>query len=247
VTEDLNACVVWKDVSKRFANRTALDRVTLALPEGRVSAIVGESGSGKSTLLHLTNGLVTPDSGKVIVLGESPAAAGILRLRRRTGFAVQGVGLFPNLTVFENVTLLARLEGWGGTRIAERFSELLALMELPGDMAPRYPHALSGGEAQRVGLCRAMMLDPPLLLLDEPFSAVDPITRSGIHERFEALRESTDASVLLVTHDMREAVRLGDWLVVMRQGRVLQSGPLEEVLSAPQGTYVARLVEEQLC
>jgi osmoprotectant transport system ATP-binding protein len=233
-------------VSKRFGTTPALHAVTLALPEGRVSAIVGESGSGKSTLLHLANGLVRPDSGEVTVLGESLRSAELVGLRRRTGFAVQGVGLFPNLTVHDNVTLLARLEGWSESRIAERFAELLVLMELSADIARRYPHALSGGQAQRVGLCRAMMLDPPLLLLDEPFSALDPITRMGIHERFEAVRRSSEASVVLVTHDMREAVRLADWLVVMRQGRVLQSGPRQEVISSPADPYVARLLEEQL-
>ena len=168
------------------------------------------------------------------------------RFRRRIGYAVQGGGLFPHLTSRQNITLLARLEGWRQEDIAVRYAELLDEMDLPTDVSSRYPHQLSGGQQQRVGLCRALMLKPGLLLLDEPFSAVDPIIRAGIYERFEYVQRHESVSTVLVTHDMREAVRLGDRLVILKDGRVLRSGPTNEVVQEPGDPYVEQLVHQQL-
>ena len=233
-------------VTKRYGGQTVLANVTLDLRLSRTTAIVGESGSGKSTLLQLINGLVRPDEGSVTVLGERVVEATLLSLRRRIGYAVQGSALFPHLTVHDNVTLLARLLDWPVARRQARLDRLMELMELEPALAGRYPHELSGGQQQRVSLCRAMMLEPPLLLLDEPFSAVDPITRVGIHDHFKRLAESEPVTVVLVTHDLREAVDLASELVILRAGALAQIGPVPEVLAAPADEWIDRLFASQL-
>ncbi len=240
------AAVRLADVSKRYGTTTVLDGVSLEVESQRTVAIVGESGSGKSTLLQLLNGLVRADSGTVEVLGEDLAATDMLGLRRRIGYAVQGSALFPHLDLRTNVCLLAQLVGWSAERIEERLQRLMALMELDPELAQRYPHELSGGQQQRAGLCRAMMLEPPLLLLDEPFSAVDPITRVGIHEHFQRLAASEPVTVILVTHDLREAVALSSALVILRAGRIVQQGSCDEVVAAPADAWIERLLETQL-
>ncbi|MCC5885771.1 MAG: ATP-binding cassette domain-containing protein [Gammaproteobacteria bacterium] len=240
------ASVRLTEVSKRYGTTTVLDAVSVEVQAERTVAIVGESGSGKSTLLQLINGLVQADSGSVEVLGEDLSSADMLGLRRRIGYAVQGSALFPHLDLRANVCLLARLVGWSAERMAERFDHLLALMELDPGLAGRYPHELSGGQQQRASLCRAMMLEPPLLLLDEPFSAVDPITRVGIHEHFQRLAASEPVTVILVTHDVREAVALASALVILRAGKVVQQGACADVLAAPADAWTERLLETQL-
>lgn len=244
------AAVRLSRVSKRYGASTVLDDVSLEIEAERTVAIVGESGSGKSTLLQLLNGLVRAASGTVEVLGEvlgdDLAAAELLGLRRRIGYAVQGSALFPHLDLRSNVCLLAQLVGWPAARIAERYERLLALMELELDLSGRYPHELSGGQKQRAGLCRAMMLEPPLLLLDEPFSAVDPITRVGIHEHFKRLAASEPVTVILVTHDLREALALSSSLVILRAGRIVQQGPCGDVVANPADAWTERLLETQL-
>jgi len=240
------AAVRFEGVTKRYGGQTVLERVSLDLSLSRTTAVVGESGSGKSTLLQLINGLVRPDEGSVSVLGEPVVEETLLSLRRRIGYAVQGSALFPHLTVHDNVTLLARLLEWPAGRRQARFDRLMELMELELALAGRYPHELSGGQQQRVSLCRAMMLEPPLLLLDEPFSAVDPITRVGIHDHFKRLAESEPVTVVLVTHDLREAVELASELVILRAGAVAQRGPVPAVLAAPADDWIARLFTSQL-
>lgn len=240
------AAVRFAGVSKRYGTAEVLADIDLTLTAERTTAIVGESGSGKSTLLQLINGLVRADTGIVEVLGTAIDSADLIELRRRIGYAVQGSALFPHLDLHTNVTLLARLVGWSEERIRERFEHLLELMELDAELAGRYPHELSGGQQQRGSLCRAMMLEPPLLLLDEPFSAVDPITRVGIHAHFQRLAEAEPVTVVLVTHDLREAVTLASELVVLRNGRVAQSGPCDAVVAAPADAWIARLFRSQL-
>ena len=244
------ASVEFHGVSKSFGAKAVLRDLSLALPGGETTAIVGASGSGKTTLLQLVNGMQAADSGEVRVFGSMvppPADTGALAaLRRRIGYAVQGAGLFPHLTVADNVLLLPRLEGWDAPRCAERLDTLLDAMELPAEVARRYPHELSGGQQQRVGLARALVLQPRLLMLDEPFSAIDPITRGELYETFERVRSSSAVSTLLVTHDMREAVRLAQWLAVLKDGQVLQFASSSEVVASPADDYVARLVKDQL-
>ncbi len=242
-----DACVEFVGVSKSFvADHRVLDRVDLTLPAGVTTAVVGASGSGKTTLLQLVNAVLMPDSGEVRVFGEAIPSNDLVNFRRGIGYAVQGAGLFPHLTNRQNVELLARLSGWPAAQRDARYRDLLQQMELPLDVSERYPHSLSGGQQQRLGLCRALMLAPRLLLLDEPFSAVDPITRVGIYRTFQQVQAQEGVSTLLVTHDMREAVRLAGYLVILREGRVLQSGPTGEVLHAPADEYVRSLVTEQL-
>jgi osmoprotectant transport system ATP-binding protein len=245
--EPLPSCVEFRGVTKSFiAGEPVLSDVDLALPAGITTAVVGASGSGKTTLLQLVNAVLTPERGEVRVFGEAIPRHDLVSFRRGIGYAVQGAGLFPHLTNRQNVELLARLSGWSRERRDARYRTLLHEMELPQEVSARFPHALSGGQQQRVGLCRALMLEPRLLLLDEPFSAVDPITRAGLYRTFQQVQTQEGVSTLLVTHDMREAVRLAGYLVILQEGRVLQAGATDDVLAAPADEYVSSLVMEQL-
>jgi len=242
----MSAGVRFSRVGKRFGEHWVFRDLSLSLPGGGTTAIVGESGCGKTTLLQLVNGVLRPTEGRVEVFGEDVPQDGIENFRRRIGYAVQGAGLFPHMTVRQNVTLLARLEGWESVAIEARFDELLEEMGLEAGLAGQYPLQLSGGQQQRVGLCRALMLRPRMLLLDEPFSAVDPITRESLYEQFLHAREHENVDTLLVTHDMSEAVRLAGHLVILGPGGVRQSGATGVVLASPADDYVARLLATRL-
>ena len=233
--------VAFRGVGKRFAE-WVLRGVDLALPAGRTSALVGPSGCGKTTALQLVNGVHRPDEGEVAVLGAPVPKANVEAFRRRIGYAVQGAGLFPHLTVVENASLPARLEGWSAATMAERRRELFELAGLGVELDERYPHQISGGQQQRVSLCRALMLRPRMLLLDEPFSAIDPITRMDLYRQFEQLRDHERVTTVLVTHDMREALRLADHLVVMGAGGVVQAGAPDDVRAAPATAFVRALL-----
>ena len=233
--------VEFERIVKSYNDKPVIRGLSLALPVNKTTAIVGESGSGKSTLLQLINGLIRPDSGSVRIHGKPLDYDRLPGIRRAMGYAVQGAGLFPHLTVRENITLVARLEGWPAGRIAERYSDLLGFFGLEDELSARYPHSLSGGQAQRVGLCRAMMLDPPLLLLDEPFSALDTISRESIYEEMLQLKGTGDRSVLLVTHDLNEAARLAEHLVILKEGRIIQQGSFQDIRTSPADDYVRRL------
>ncbi len=237
-----DSAVVFHGVGKRFDD-WVFRGVDLALPAERTSAVVGESGCGKTTLLQLVNAVLRPDEGGVEVLGNAVPDTGLEAFRRRIGYAVQGAGLFPHLTLVENVSLLARLERWDDDDVTARVGELFDLVGLTRDLDDRYPHELSGGQQHRAGLCRAMMLKPDMLLLDEPFSAIDPITRVDIYGEFETLQGHEQVTTILVTHDIREARRLADYLVVMGDGGVVQAGDLEAVVSSPANDQVKRLLE----
>ena len=242
----MSYCVEFDNVSKAFVpGALVLDEVSLNLPEGVTTAVVGESGSGKTTLLQLVNAVLRPDQGEVRVFG-APIPDDLVSHRRSIGYSVQGAGLFPHMTNAANVQLLARLEGWSDEQMSSRFAELAQQMELDSSIGERYPQELSGGQQQRIGLCRALMLRPKMLLLDEPFSAVDPITRVGIYERFQEVQQLEGVSTLLVTHDMREAVKLASHLVIVRGGRIEQAGPIAEVCEQPDTEYVANLLAQQL-
>lgn len=217
------AVLSLESVGKRYGAARALEDVSISFAEGHITAVIGRSGCGKSTLLKLCNGLVAPDTGSVRVFGQAMNYGDLPALRRRLGYAVQGTGLFPHLNVRENITLLASLQRWQEARMEQRLQELLQLTHLQADQLIRYPHELSGGQQQRVGLCRAMMLQPEVLLLDEPFAAIDPITRLDIHEQLLALHRAEPVTTVLVTHDMQEAMRLADYLVIMDQGHIKHS------------------------
>ena len=218
-----------------FGAVTALDTVSLTVPSGGFTAIVGRSGCGKSTLLKLCNGLEQPDSGTVRLGGQVLDYQRLETTRRNIGYAVQGTGLFPHLDVAANIALLARLSHWSKTDIEERVTALVQLMQLPAEVVSRYPHALSGGQQQRVGLCRAMMLRPPALLLDEPFAAIDPLTRRDIHQHMLQLHAQEPCTTLLVTHDMQEAMLLADTIVVMDAGAIVQQLSTQELRQKASG------------
>jgi len=228
-------------VSLRRGTVDALRDVTLSLPRGRISAILGESGSGKSTLIQLIIGLLRPDSGTVETLGQAIDYERPRELRKRIGYAIQEVALFPHMNIRANIGLPTRLAGWNEADADARMHELLDLMHLPLEVLDRYPHQLSGGQQQRAGLCRAMMLRPEMLLLDEPFSGLDSVTRHNIHESLLELQRHEPISSVLVTHDAQEAINLGDHMIVMRNGQVLQHGSVTDVTSRPANDYVSRL------
>lgn len=206
------------NLGKDYDSVPALADVSVAFDQGAVTAIIGRSGSGKSTLLKMINGLSRPDRGQVEVFGRAVDYQALPSLRRQIGYLVQGSGLFPHMSVRENICLLAELEEWSETEQQSRFLQLLDMVQLEATMADRYPHELSGGQQQRVALCRAMMLNPPLLLLDEPFAALDPLTRLDVHEQLLQLQALEPRTVILVSHDMREALKLADTILVMEQG-----------------------------
>ncbi|HEX6260006.1 MAG TPA: ATP-binding cassette domain-containing protein [Woeseiaceae bacterium] len=231
----------FEAVSLRRGDVLALGDVTLALPLGQTTAVLGASGSGKSTLVQLIIGLLRPDSGTVKTLGEPIDFADPRPLRKRIGYAIQDVSLFPHLDVRSNILLPATLSGWSEAEQTARLDELLQLMHLPANVLDRYPHELSGGQQQRAGLCRAMMLRPELLLLDEPFSGLDTMTRKSIHEQFLDMQQQAPVSTVLVTHDPQEAINLSHGLVVLKAGRVQQYGPVAEVIADPVNDYVRHL------
>ena len=231
----------FHDVSLRRGDVVALEHVSLKLKLGQTTAILGESGSGKSTLVQLIIGLLRPDSGTVKTLGSDIDYDKPRPLRKRIGYAIQDVALFPHLRIRDNIVLPGRLSGWSEPASTSRLKELLDLMQLPEDVLDRYPHELSGGQQQRAGLCRAMMLHPELLLLDEPFSGLDTLTRRGIHAQFLSLQEREAVSCVLVTHDPQEAINLAQDIVVMRNGRLQQHGTVDEVMNRPANSYVGHL------
>ena len=233
-----------REVHKRYpGGPVALDGISLSVEEGRALVLLGTSGSGKTTALKTVNRLVEPDRGEVHVLGRELRQWDPIELRRRTGYVIQEAGLLPHFTVERNVSLVPELLGWPETRRRARSHELLSLVGLdPGRFASVSPARLSGGERQRVSIARALAADPPLLLMDEPFGALDPLTRRRLQEEFRALQTRLRKTVLLVTHDVAEAFRLGDEVAVMDGGRVLQHGTPADLRRAPAPGFVAEFI-----
>jgi osmoprotectant transport system ATP-binding protein len=236
-----------QDVSKRFGSTQALHPLSLRLATGRTSVLLGPSGCGKSTLVRLLNGLLHPDSGRVLFDGQPlPSEEGaLLAVRRRVGYALQGGGLFPHLTGEENVTLMARHLRWDAARTRERLAALVELTRFPGDALARYPAQLSGGQRQRVALMRALMLDPDVLLLDEPLGALDPLVRHELQGDLRAIFARLRKTVVLVTHDLAEAGFLGDDILLMRDGRVVQQGSIADLEVRPADPFVTRFIQAQ--
>lgn len=232
-------------VSKRYegAPRPAVDGFSLTVEQGEVAVIIGPSGCGKSTTLRMINRLIEPDAGTVEVNGVDVRALPAEELRRGIGYAIQGVGLFPHWSVRQNIGTVPRLLGWNQARIDGRVTELLELVGLdPDKYRDAYPDELSGGEAQRVGVARALAADPPVLLMDEPFGAVDPLTRDHLQREFLGIQARLRKTVVFVTHDMDEAVRLGDRIAIMREGHLVQCDTPERVLAYPADEFVAGFV-----
>ncbi|WP_375761714.1 ATP-binding cassette domain-containing protein [Corallococcus exercitus] len=234
-------------VSKRFGAAQALHPLSLALPKGATTVLIGPSGCGKSTLLRLLNGLLRPDTGRVLFDGLPlpEEADALLAVRRRVGYALQGGGLFPHLTGARNVTLMARHLRWPEARIRERLSQLMDLTRFPAEALERLPGELSGGQRQRVALMRALMLDPDVLLLDEPLGALDPLVRHDLQTDLRGIFERLGKTVVLVTHDLAEAAFLGDGIVLMREGQVVQQGTLDDLEARPAEPFVSRFIQAQ--
>lgn len=232
------------NVEKRYARDVlALDRVSMTVKKAETVALIGPSGSGKTTTLKLINRLVGFDGGDVLVNGRSVREWDPIVLRRQIGYVIQDVGLLPHLTIAENVGMVPRLLGWRRARIVERVTEMLTLVGLePETYARRHPSALSGGQQQRVGVARALAADPDILLMDEPFSALDPITRDTLQQEFRDLQSRLRKTVILVTHDLLEGLRLSDRVVIMRQGRIERVGTPTEILDEPGSDFLERFL-----
>ena len=240
--------IALRHVKKRYrTGPEALRGVSFEVEAGRVLVLLGTSGSGKTTALKTINGLVTPDQGSVFALGEDVGVADKIALRRRIGYVIQEVGLLPHLSVADNVGLVPELLGWPKEGRRARAREMLALVRLdPDRFEPLRPKDLSGGERQRVGIARALCADPPLLLMDEPFGALDPLTRRRVQEDFRELQGRLGKTVVLVTHDVPEALRLADEVAVMDAGLIVQRGHPKEIRDAPHPGFVREFVEAAL-
>jgi osmoprotectant transport system ATP-binding protein len=218
---------------------TAVHDLNLIVREGETHCLIGTSGCGKTTALRMVNRLETPSAGRVLVGGHNVEDLCVYRLRRRIGFVIQTGGLFPHMTVAKNVGILCELDGWTAKKTRDRVTELLKLVNLPSEeFATRYPGELSGGQRQRVGVARALALDPEYVLMDEPFGALDPITRAQIHEEFRPILAQVHKPVLLVTHDITEAFKLSDRVSIMDQGGIIQTGTEQELKTNPATDFV---------
>ncbi|HAF09242.1 MAG TPA: glycine/betaine ABC transporter [Chloroflexi bacterium] len=237
------ATVEFRDVTKRYVDQIAVDGLSLTVPAGKICILVGPSGSGKTTSLKMVNRLIEPTSGAILIDGHDVLKEEPTQLRRRIGYVIQQVGLFPHQTIDENVATVPRLLGWTKQRIDARVTELFSLVGLdPGRYARRYPAQLSGGERQRAGVARALAAEPPVMLMDEPFGAVDPIVRERLQSELLRIQRDQGTTVLFVTHDIDEAIRLGDRVAVMRGGKLVQYAPPGELLAHPADDFVAQFV-----
>jgi osmoprotectant transport system ATP-binding protein len=235
--------ITLEHLAKRYGDTIVVDDVSMLVEPRTITTIVGTSGSGKSTLLRMINRLVEPTSGRVLIDGHDTRAEPAHLLRRRIGYAIQGLGLFPHRTVAENIATVPRLLGWDEARVRARVDELLGVFQLePSAYAAKYPHELSGGQQQRVGVARALAAEPLLLLMDEPFGALDPIIRAKAQDDLLDIQRRFGTTVILVTHDMDEAFRLGDRVAVMSQGRLLQYDRPAQLITHPADPFVSQLI-----
>jgi osmoprotectant transport system ATP-binding protein len=239
------ATIAFQAVTKRYpgASRPAVDGVTFEVREGAVCMLVGTSGSGKTTLLRMVNRLIEPTSGAILIDGRNVLDENPILLRRRIGYVIQQVGLFPHMSIAENIRVTAEIAGWSRARIGGRVDELLHLVGLPPEeYRHRFPRQLSGGEQQRVGLARALTTDPGVLLMDEPFGALDAITRARMQEELLRIQRGVRKTILFVSHDVEEAFKLGDHIAVLSEGKLVQLGTPVDLLARPANDFVRRLV-----
>ncbi len=233
------------EVTKSYGDSLAVDGISLHVARGELSVLIGPSGCGKTTTLKLINRMLEPTSGRIEIDGRDVRGERVEELRRGIGYVIQSIGLFPHMTVAENIAVVPRLLGWDRERIRRRADELLELVGLDGaQYCRKYPRELSGGEAQRIGVARALAADPPLLLMDEPFGAVDPLNRQVLQAEFLKVQRKLHKTVVFVTHDLDEAVRIADRIVLMDQGRVVQDDLPERLLSHPASEFARQFVGE---
>jgi osmoprotectant transport system ATP-binding protein len=238
-----SAAIELRGVRRAFGANVAVRDVDLAVWPRELLVILGESGSGKTTLLKMVNRLQPPDSGDVLIDGQATSAVVPHELRRRIGYVFQRVGLFPHMTVADNIGITPRLLGWDDERIAARVAELLVLVNLPAEMAGRLPAALSGGQRQRVGVARALAARPAIMLMDEPFGALDPVTRDTLGSEYRSLHERMALVTIMVTHDVLEALLLADRIAVMRDGRIVASGTPREMMNMRDDAGIRDLMD----
>jgi osmoprotectant transport system ATP-binding protein len=236
------AAITLADVSKRFGETLALDSISLTVRRGEFLAVIGESGSGKTTLLQLLNRLSEPSSGRVTIGSEDIQTVDPIALRRRIGYVFQEAGLFPHMTVGENIAITPRLLGWDEQRRLRRVDELLSLVRLDPNYRDRFPHQLSGGERQRVAVARALAASPDVVLMDEPFAALDPLTRDALGQDYRRLHDTLSLTTVLITHDILEALGLADRIVVLYGGRIVGEGAPAAIM-ADQKPYVRELLQ----
>jgi osmoprotectant transport system ATP-binding protein len=235
--------ITFEHVGKAFADRMAIADLSLTIGEGEFVVIIGRSGSGKSTTLKMINRLVEHDRGRILFAGEEIRSLEPEALRRRMGYAIQSIGLFPHWTVEMNVATVPELLGWPRSRVRDRVTELMELLKLePRTYRGRYPHQLSGGEQQRVGVARALAGDPAILLMDEPFGSLDPVTRDALQQEIGRIHKLSGKTIVFVTHDIDEALRLATRIVLLDRGRIVQVGTAREILANPANDFVASFV-----
>ena len=234
-----------ENLSKTFPGtaRPAVDRLTLTVPEGDVCVLIGPSGCGKTTTMRMINRMIEPDGGRITVGGRDVLAIDPIALRRSVGYVIQQVGLFPHWSIADNIATVPRLLGWQEARIHGRVDELLTLVGMdPGTDRDRFPRELSGGQRQRIGVARALAADPPVMLMDEPFGAIDPITRARLQGEFLKILHDLRKTIVFVTHDIDEAIRMGDRIAILRDGALIQYDTPEAILARPANAFVERFV-----
>jgi osmoprotectant transport system ATP-binding protein len=234
-----------REVSKRFGETQALAPLSLAFKRGGTTALLGPSGCGKSTLLRIIVGLLDTDTGAVLFGGAEVTPANLMETRRRMGYVIQDGGLFPHLTIFDNITLMARHLKWERPRIDKKLEELMAITHLPRESLTRFPTQISGGQRQRVSLMRALFLEPDVILLDEPMGALDPLIRNDLQRDLREIFARLKRTVIIVTHDIGEAGFLADDIVVMKEGRIAQQGSLDDLVNRPEDEFVTRFINAQ--
>lgn len=238
--------IVVKNITKAFGAHTAVDNISFSVNGGETVVFLGTSGCGKTTLLKMINRLIDPDSGEISIDGHSIGDQRPEALRKKIGYVFQNNGLFPHYTIEENIGIVPRLLGWDAQKIVARVTQLMEKLHLPPDQyRTALPHELSGGQQQRVGIARALAAGPPVLLMDEPFGALDPITRASVRKDFKELDELKSTTIVLVTHDVQEAFELADRIFLMDKGRIVQQGTPDQLLFEPGGEYARDFFEEQ--
>lgn len=237
--------IEYQSVCKKFTGNDyySVDHVSAEIDEGEFITILGSSGCGKTTLLKMTNRLYEPTEGRVVLFGEDISSVDPVVVRRRMGYVIQQVGLFPHMTIEENIAAIPKILKWDRERIDARVTELLKMVGLdPPEYRKRYPSQLSGGQQQRIGLARALVTDPKIMLLDEPFGAIDAITRLNLQNELKRIHDGTGKTFLLVTHDINEAFKLGNRVMIMNEGRLLQFDTPREIVQHPKGKFVETLI-----
>jgi osmoprotectant transport system ATP-binding protein len=237
--------ILLENICKDFNRTSIIKNLTLQIEEGKTTVLIGPSGCGKSTLIKIITGLIKAEEGSVRIDNSELDHSNYLMVRRKIGYVIQDGGLFPHLTAFQNVSIVANYIGWGKDKINKRVEELSILTKFPRDGLKRFPAELSGGQKQRVSLMRALMLDPQFLLLDEPLAALDPLIRYDLQGDLKEIFQRLKKTVLLVTHDLNEAVFFGDNIVLMKEGQIVQQGKIDDFLSSPSDEFVTKFIKAQ--